>query len=241
MQVDICPPKNAPTDRSLSILVSGGHLFSRIGLVSLLDQEDGFTVVGHGSHSADLKQLITERQPDLVVLNGDADPMPALRAVVTSAPAPRVLVVVSSRKHATWKGAHLRVPGIRVSLATTATLLPTVRLLRSGYQVAAAHPEHREQGSLDRQRQPPVWERFDKLTEREVEVVHLMLRGWSNGEIADALMLSGATVKSHVHSLMNKLELRSRIDIITTAYTTGLVRPGVPKPNWHPRLTASTA
>lgn len=241
MQVDICRPMPVPTERSISILVSGGHLFSRIGIVSLLDQEDGFTVVGHGSHSADLTQLIAERQPDLVVLNSDADPRSFLHAMVASTPVPRALIVTSPRKHAAWNGAHLRVPGIRVSLTTTDTLVPAVRLLRSGYEVAAEPTELREQVTRDGQQQPHAWERFDRLTEREVEVVHLMLRGWSNAEIADALMLSGATVKSHVHSLMNKLELRSRIDMITTAYTTGLVRPGVPKPNWHPRLAASTA
>jgi DNA-binding NarL/FixJ family response regulator len=231
---------SAETERSTSILVSGGNLFSRIGIVSLLDQEDGFTVVGHASHFADIERLVAERRPDVVVLNGEADPLSAFRALAASTPAPRVLVIAPSRKRAAWKGSHLRVPGIKVSLTTTATLLPAVRLLRSGYQVAAAHAEPGERLSRIGQ-QPHAWERFDKLTEREVEVVHLMLRGWSNAEIAEALMLSGATVKSHVHSLMNKLELRNRIDVITTAYTTGLVRPGVPKPNWHPRLAGSSA
>ncbi|MFI1864639.1 response regulator transcription factor [Streptomyces jumonjinensis] len=62
-----------------------------------------------------------------------------------------------------------------------------------------------------------------------------MLRGWSNVEIAEGLELSGATVKSHVHNLMGKLHLRNRIDVITTAYRTGLARPRAAGPPVAPR------
>ncbi len=240
MQEESQPAMTEGTALSTSIVVSGGDPFARIGIVSTLDQEHGFSVVGHVSPSADLERLIAERRPDLVVLCGESDLLSAYRALEAAAHTPRVLVVLPPRKRAAGKGSHLRVAGVKVTLTTMATLLPAARLLRSGYQIAAAHGDHEEPVDCTR-RQANAWERFDRLTEREVQVMHLILRGWSNAEIADALMLSGATVKSHVHSLMNKLELRSRVDLITTAYTTGLVGPGVPKPNWHPSLAGNPA
>lgn len=220
------------TGHSTSILVAGSHLLSRIGIVSILDAESGLRVVGHASRSADIERLIAERRPDLVVLAGEADLPSAFHALAAGDPALGVLVVLSSRKRAGWRGQLPRVPEIKVSLTTMATLLPAVRLLRSGYQVATIDADEAGQACIPGQ-QVSAWERFEKLTEREAEIVRLILRGWDNAEIADALMLSSATIKSHVHNVMTKLDLRNRIDVIVTAYTTGIVRPGVPEPSWR--------
>lgn len=66
---------------------------------------------------------------------------------------------------------------------------------------------------------------FD-LSSREVEVLKHVARGSTNAEIAEALFLSEATVKSHVHSILSKCQLRDRTQAIVLAYETGLVRPG---------------
>lgn len=217
-----------------SILVAGGSFIGRGTLVAALEQESGFTVAAESAHPADLGPLVAEHRPDVAVVLGDPDPLPLLRALASCEPAPRVLVVspFAQRLPGTGHGGPGdpagRVPapvkGVTVNLTDRTTLVPAIRLLRSGYQVGQALPA--AVGGMPGALRPPhAWDRFDKLTGREIEVVHLMLRGWSNAEIAEALTLSGATVKSHVHSLMGKLELRSRIDVITTAYTTGFVRP----------------
>ena len=227
MQVHTYPRTAAESERPTSVLVFGGSVFSRIGIVAVLDQGSGLRVVGHASTCADIRSLVSERRPDVVVLDGESDPAPAIRALAGITAAPRVLVLASCRKRAARQGRHLDVPGIRVNLTDMTTLLPAVRLLRSGHQVVSALPA--PGGRAPSAAVPQfVRERLQKLTGREVEVLHLMLRGWSNPEIADALVLSGATVKSHVHNLMNKLQLRSRVDVIITAYATGLVRAGVP-------------
>jgi DNA-binding NarL/FixJ family response regulator len=206
------PPASDGAERLTTILVSGGSPLGRGPIVSALDKEDGFTVVGCCPHAADLEQLVTEHRPHIAVVVGDTDPLPAVSALTACTPAPRILVVSPARRRTPGEEPRLCGPppagaaGITVNLADPAILAPAIRLLRSGYRVYPA-------------RTPHAWERFGKLTGREVEVVHLMLRGWSNAEIAEALKLSGATVKSHVHSLMSKLQLRNRIDVITTAYT----------------------
>lgn len=223
------PPAGDEPGRPVSILVAGGSFLSRGALVSALDREPGFTVAGDAAQPADLPLLVAEHRPEVAVVLGDPDPLPLIRALAGAAPAPRVLVVSPFAQRmpgdrptrAAEAGA---VTGLTVNLTDRSTLVPAIRLLRSGYQVCPVPPA--AVGGLPGTIRPPhAWERFDRLTGREIEVVHLMLRGWSNAEIAEALTLSGATVKSHVHSLMSKLELRSRIDVITTAYTTGFVHP----------------
>jgi DNA-binding NarL/FixJ family response regulator len=228
------PPAGDEPVAPTSILVAGGSFIGRGALVTALDAEPGFTVVGDGAHPAELRPLVAEHRPHVAVVIGEPDPLPAIRALTAAEPAPRVLVVSPFEQRLPGaEGVYPPEPagrppgpvaGTGVNLTDRAALVPAIRLLRSGYQVCPAPPVtvDAQPGALP---PPHAWERFDKLTGREIEVVHLLLRGWTNAEIAEALTLSGATVKSHVHSLMSKLELRSRIDVITTAYTTGFIRP----------------
>jgi RNA polymerase sigma factor (sigma-70 family) len=70
---------------------------------------------------------------------------------------------------------------------------------------------------------------IDELTPRELEIFKLLASGLSNAEIADQLVLSRATVKTHVTRVLTKLSLRDRVQAVVLAYETGIVRPGTPR------------
>ncbi|WP_372410357.1 response regulator transcription factor [Streptomyces luteireticuli] len=120
-----------------------------------------------------------------------------------------------------------------VTVTDPSLLGPAIRLLRSGYRMFGPRPEPTTEDTP--RREHALWKRMEQLTWRETEVVRLLLRGWRNTEIAEALDLSESTVKSHVHNLMAKLEFHNRVDMISTAYVTGLLRPGFPELSWPPQ------
>lgn len=118
--------------------------------------------------------------------------------------------------------------GFLLKSAPPARLVEAVRLVASGEALLAPAITHR----LIEQyvRRPPPGSRtpqeLDALTERELEVLKLIARGLSNAEIARDLVISAATVKTHVNRILQKLELRDRVQAVVLAYESGLVQPG---------------
>jgi len=106
------------------------------------------------------------------------------------------------------------IAGVRVIAAGDSLLSPAItrRLIESFL------------GKLPRPLEPPAG--LSELTERELEVFRLIARGLSNAEIAEQLVLSSTTVKSHVARVLSKLGLRDRVQAVVLAYETGLVSPG---------------
>jgi DNA-binding NarL/FixJ family response regulator len=118
--------------------------------------------------------------------------------------------------------------GFLLKSAPTARLLDAVRTISAGD--ALLEPSITRRLIEDFVRRPPpgqtVPPEAGRLTDRELEVLRLIARGLSNSEIAAQLVVSEATVKSHVNRLLTKLALRDRVQAVVFAYETGLVRAG---------------
>lgn len=227
MPLDQPVPQADESAQLATVAVVGGNFFSRIEVVSVIAHEEGFEADSCPAGPDAVRRMLAERPPDIVAVLEDANTASVLQELVRSGPGPRVVVVAPSPKHAGNGIARSSIAGTHIHRIHRASLVPALRLIRSGYRVRAVHGTWADGGSVHRRVE--LWLGEHQLTARETEVAELMIRGLSNVEIAEGLELSGATVKSHVHSLMSKLNLNNRIDVITTAYRSGLARPHRPR------------
>ncbi len=204
----------------------------RAGLRLLLQTEPGLEVVGEAADGEVALAQAAALDPDVVLMDLQMprlDGIAATKRLVESGSPARVLVLTTFELdeyvfRALRAGASgfvlKRIPpeelvaAIRTVAAGEALLAPSVT--RRLIEAFAAAPE-----LVDRS-----GELTGRLTERELEVWRLLARGSSNAEIAEALVVSTLTVKSHVANLLMKLQLRDRTQAVVLAYECGLVRPG---------------
>jgi DNA-binding NarL/FixJ family response regulator len=222
---------------SIGVLIADDQALVRAGFRMVLEVEDDITVVGEAANGEQAVHSARRLQPDVVLMDirmPELDGIAATRQIRSGDPGradpePRVLILttfdldeyVYDALAAGASGFLLKdspperlVGAIRVIAGGEALLAPSVtsRLIE---QFARARGRHRE---------PPPG--LDDLTSRELEVFTLVARGLSNAEIADALIVSDSTVKTHVARLLAKLGLRDRVQAVVLAYETGLVSPG---------------
>ncbi|HEX2132192.1 MAG TPA: response regulator transcription factor [Actinophytocola sp.] len=204
----------------------------REGLRALLDRAEDISVVGDAAGADEGVALVARTRPDVVLMDirmPGADGLSATRRIVADPELRAVQVVVlttfDTDEHlldAVRAGAagfllkdtspeELR-EAVRIVAGGDALLSPAVT--RRVMRAAAAVP--RTRGA----------ERLDVLTDREREVLAEVGAGLSNGEIAQRLVISPATARTHVGRLLSKLDARDRAQLVVLAYETGLVAPG---------------
>jgi DNA-binding NarL/FixJ family response regulator len=122
--------------------------------------------------------------------------------------------------------------GFLLKSAPPEELTRSIRLIASGDTLLAPAVTKRLVEDFVMRPPPgqPLPDTFDRLTEREVEVLRVVAQGLSNSEIAARLHLSEATVKTHINRILTKLQLRDRVQAVVLAYESGLVRPGQEPP-----------
>jgi DNA-binding NarL/FixJ family response regulator len=217
---------------SVRVLVADDQALVRSGFRMILEEREDLEVVGEAEDGAQAVALARKLRPDVVLMDvrmPGMDGVEATRRIVASGSAARVLVLttfdldeyVYDAIRAGASGFLLKdvqpaqlVEAIRVVAAGEALLAPTVtRRLLDRFGEALSAP----------QATAPA---LNGLTEREREILALLARGLSNAELAERLVLSETTVKSHVSSILRKLGLRDRVQAVVLAYEAGLVRPG---------------
>jgi DNA-binding NarL/FixJ family response regulator len=216
-----------PEDGLVRVLLVDDQELVRSGLRRVLRRRDGVLVVGECEDGDQVAAAVREHRPDVVVMDlrmrrvGGIDATRSLRA---SAGAPPVLVLT------TFDDDELLAAALRAG--ASGFLLkdsPAEDVVRGVLAVAAGH------AMLDPAVTSRVLDTFrtapesvtpvadTPLTERELEVLQLMGRGLSNGEIASTLVISEVTVKSHIGRIFTKLDLRDRAAAIVYAFDRGLV------------------
>jgi DNA-binding NarL/FixJ family response regulator len=204
----------------------------RVGLRMVLTAEPDIEVVGEAADGGAAVEVVAASSPDVVLMDvrmPEVDGIEGARRVLAGSPDVKV-VVLTTFDEDEYVEAALRagVSGFLLKVAPPERLIDAVRTVAAGGGLLDPGVTRRVIESFAAA--PPLRtrraERLDALTERERDVLRLIGRGLSNGEIAAELYLGETTVKTHVSNVLAKLGLRDRVQAVVAAYETGHVRPG---------------
>jgi RNA polymerase sigma factor (sigma-70 family) len=207
----------------------------RAGLRAVLSSDDSLTVVGEGADGRGSVDLVRVSGPDVVLMDvrmPDLDGISATREILAVSPEVKVVILTTFEEDDYIFGAlRAGASGFLLKRTKPEELIAAIHTIAAGDSLLSPSVTRRV---IEQMAEQPVPERaadrrLDELTPREREVLELIARGLSNGEIASALVVEQSTVKTHVKRILMKLRLRDRVQAVIFAYEHGLARPG-PKP-----------
>ncbi|WP_433464811.1 response regulator [Spirillospora sp. CA-128828] len=213
---------------SISVLVADDQALLRGSFRALIETAPGLSVVGEAADGAEAVELAQSLRPDVVLMDVRMPVMDGIEATrrIRADTDVRVLILTMFDLDA-YVFAALRAGAAGFLLKDTppADLLAAVHVVAAGEGLLAPTVTRRLIEEFARRPEPgrPLPRRLDGVTEREREVLTLIGKGLSNGEMAEHLSLSLATVKTYVGRLLAKLHARDRSQLVIVAYETGLV------------------
>jgi DNA-binding NarL/FixJ family response regulator len=196
----------------------------------ILEARDDLEVVGEAENGREAIELAVTTRPDVILMDvrmPEIDGVEATRRILAAGSAARVLILTTfDLDEYVVRAIRAGASGFLLKDVRPAELVDAIRVVAAGDALLAPSVTRR---LLDRfartleDESPPA--SLDDLTEREREILGLVARGLSNAEIAERLVVSETTVKTHVSSVLRKLHLRDRVQAVIAAYDAGLVRP----------------
>jgi DNA-binding NarL/FixJ family response regulator len=214
----------------IRVLIADDQALVRAGFRVLIDSAPDLTVVGEAADGIEALALAGTTSPDVVLMDirmPNLDGLSATRQIVAGPDAPRVIILTTfDIDEYVFEALRAGASGFLLKDTEPSDLLSAVRVVADGEALLAPSVTRRliEEFATrpDPHRTPP--EALSALTEREREVLGLVARGLTNHEIAQELVISPATAKTHVSRVMMKLAARDRAQLVVIAYETGLVR-----------------
>ena len=220
----------------IRVLLADDQAVVRAGLRVVLDADPDITVVGEAADGADAARRAAELRPDVVLMDVQmpgCDGIEGLRRIVGQRLGGRVLMVTTfDLDRYVFDALRAGASGFVLKDIEPDELCDAVRTVHAGHSLLAPEVTGRLIEAFVRSDAPPapappapapVPAAPVPLTGRERDVVALVARGMSNAEIAAALVVAESTVKTHVSSLLLKLGLRDRVQLVVHAFETGLV------------------
>jgi DNA-binding NarL/FixJ family response regulator len=217
----------------IRVLIADDQALVRDGFGMILDAQDDIEVVGSAADGHEAVDRARELRPDVILMDirmPGLDGIEATRRLSGEGDAgPRVLMLTTfDQNEYVYEAMKAGASGFLLKDVRREDLVGAVRTVAAGDAMLA--PALTRRLIEDFVRRPPPGAApagaLTELTERELEVVRLVARGLSNAEIAGRLVVSEATVKTHVARILSKLGLRDRIQVVVMAYETGFVQPG---------------
>jgi DNA-binding NarL/FixJ family response regulator len=216
---------------SVRVLIADDQALVRGGFRMILEAKEDMEVVGEAGDGAEAVELVERLEPDVVLMDvrmPDMDGIEATRRIAATGSSARI-VILTTYDVDEYVFAALRAgaSGFLLKDVRPPELTEAIRVVARGDALLAPGVTRRLldrfAGVLPHDSARPA--DLDELTEREVEVLRFVALALSNAEIASRLVLTEATVKTHVSSVLRKLGLRDRVQAVVFAYDVGLVRP----------------
>ena len=221
------------SDPSIRVVVADDQVLVRSGFVALLDAQPDIEVVGEASDGEGAIALVAELHPEVVLMDIRMPGLDGLAATQRIAADPAladvriVILTTFDLDEYVFEAVRAGASGFLVKHTEPEELLRAVRQVVAGGALLSPGVTRRLLDEFaTRAREPVDVAALDQLTDREREVVALVGEGLSNDEIAERLIVSVATAKTHVSRAMIKLGARDRAQLVVFAYEAGLVRPG---------------
>jgi DNA-binding NarL/FixJ family response regulator len=217
----------------IRVLVADDQALVRDGFRAILEAEDDLEVVGDAEDGAAAVKLARAERPDVVLMDvrmPTLDGIEAARRLLADPDPPRVLMLTTfDLDEYVYEAMKIGASGFLLKDVPRDELVAAIRGIHRDETLLSPAITRRLIEQFVRRPPPgstPLALALAELTERELEVLRLVAEGLSNGEIAERLFLSAATVKTHVANLLRKLDLRDRVQAVVLAYESGLVSPG---------------
>ncbi|MFC8127741.1 response regulator [Streptomyces sp. NPDC057302] len=219
---------------SIRVMLVDDQALLRTGFRMVLAAQPDMDVVAEAGDGVEALQVLRTTEVDVVLMDvrmPKLDGVETTRRICQDANPPKVLILTTfDLDEYAFSGLKAGASGFMLKDVPPGELLTAIRSVHSGDAVVAPSTTRR---LLDRFAPmlpnaggQPKHKELERLTDREREVMILVAQGLSNGEIAARLVLSEATVKTHVGRILTKLGLRDRVQVVVLAYETGLVRAG---------------
>ena len=218
---------------SIRVAVVDDQALVRGGFAAVLSLQDDIEVVAEAGDGAAAVEIARAHRPDVILMDirmPEMDGLAATKEIVDAADWPvRVLILTTfDPDEYVYKALRAGASGFVLKDISPEGLVEAVRIVADGGALLAPSVTRR---LIGRFAAPPMVDselasRLDRLTGREREVLQAIAAGSSNIEIAEALFVGAATVKSHVSSVLTKLGLTNRAQAVAFAYESGLVKPG---------------
>ncbi|MET9086458.1 response regulator transcription factor [Streptomyces sp. NPDC004237] len=229
----------------VSVLVVNDQSLQRLALRMLLTAEPGLTVVGEAADGDEAIRASAALRPDVVLMDSHlsrTDGIDTIRRLAhpaqrtrtpgfagEEASTPRVLVLTSADQEAdAWAALRAGAGGFLLDDADPAELTAAIRVVAAGDAVITPGLTRALIDAVRLQhtvRPLPRTSGLGALTQRERDVLVAVASGWSNAEIAQWLSIAPTTVKTHVSNVLAKIGARARVQAVTFAYESGLIRP----------------
>lgn len=220
----------------IRLLLADDEAMVRKGLRLVLEAEDDLQVVGEAADGIEAIEETRRLRPDVVLMDvrmPRLDGVEACRQLVAESNAKVVVLTTFDLDEHLFEAVRAGASGFLLKASPPEELVAAIRAASAGNALVEPKMTKRLLDEFARRPgQPPpghVPDRFSELTEREVDVLHEVVRGASNAEIAERLYISETTVKTHVNHILSKLGVRDRIQAVVLAYDYGLVEPGGPR------------